>query len=137
MEEQWIKWEPISGLKGNYNINLVLNDPKTFKIILSDYDNPKSQVIITFEESVASYRDTDETYRYKLICDLGEKYGKEFYINWGLFKVKNSNYIKWLSEQSYGISDHFECNHHFAILGVNCVLDIIASYEPKVEMINE
>ncbi len=60
-----------------------------------------------------------------------------FLNGWTFFKVDNSNYVKWLSEQSHGISNHLSCTQHFSILGVDCVFDIIAGYEPKVGLINE
>jgi len=137
MEEKWTRWEPIDGLEGQYAIKSVIEDTEAFTLNLFKWDDSKKKVLITFDGIVCSYRSTDETYRDKLICDLEEKYGATFLSGWTFFKVNNSNYVKWLSEQSYGISDHFSCTQHFSILGVDCVFDIIASYEPKVEIINE
>lgn len=137
MEEKWTRWEPINGLEGQYAIKTLIDDTEAFTLHLFKWDNPNKKVLIKFDGIICSYRSTDETYRYKLIEYLEEKYGSNFYKDWTFFKVNNSNYVKWLSEESCSISDHFSCTEHFSILGIDCVFDIIASYEPKVEIINE
>jgi hypothetical protein len=131
MDEQWIKWEPIQGLSRHYCVDLVSDSFDGFLIQLSDAENEKNKVEIKFWNSVVAYRSTYETYRHHLLVDLNETYGSEFHAEWALFTVKNSDYIKWLSEQSYGISDSTTITH-FSIIGGESIVDVIANYDPIV-----
>jgi hypothetical protein len=63
---------------------------------------------------------------------IDEKYGTEFYSQWTLFKVTNSEYLEWISNQSFDIAES-ENLTHFAIVVVDSIIDIIAAYEPKIE----
>jgi hypothetical protein len=49
-----------------------------------------------------------------------------------LFKVANSEYLEWISNQSYGIAETEKLTH-FSIIAVDSIIDIIAAYEPKIE----
>ncbi len=136
MTEQWIQWRPIDGLGEKYYIDYISDDFQAFKIYLSQEDDEEKKVLMTFENSISAYRRIDETFRLKLISDLKEKYGSNFYGKWTFFRVDNSAYIKWISEQSCGISSDIPFVH-FSLIGFNSILDIITTYEPKIELINE
>jgi len=69
-----------------------------------------------------------------VINKIDERYGTEFYAEWTFFKVTNSEYIQWLSEQSYGIAES-ESLIHFSILAGDSIVDVIAAYEPKITII--
>ena len=131
MTEQWTKWEPAPALIKKYWIDAVLDTADDFSILLSDANNA-NKIQVIFENSVDAYRNADETYRYKLICDLNEKYGGDFYGSWTLFKVLNSEYLKWISEQSCTISDNRSLQH-FSFIAADSVLDVVAPYEPMIK----
>src|SRR3989304_7328130 len=108
MQEEWTRWEPIEGLGKSYEIDSVSNDNKNgFVVLLSEYNDEKKRLRVAFENSVCSYRSTDETLRCKKIEQLNDKYGTYFYSKWAFFKVTNSEYLQWLSEQSCTISDDY------------------------------
>ena len=131
MFEQWQKWIPVENLSNKYYLKNII-DIQDFKIILSDMQNSKIEVF--FENSVFSYKRSIGSFSEELINDISEKYGTEFIKNWTFFKVSNSEYIKWLSEQSLGISIPYELKH-FSFICSNCILDIASTYEPEVRTI--
>jgi hypothetical protein len=132
MQEQWIKWEPIQGLLAKYYIDSVSDSVKGFEVMLSD-DNYQNKVRIFFKNSVDSYGRTDETYRQQLISVLRKQYDTKVWAEWTFFKVMNSAKVQRLSEESLGSGDRELI--HFSWLAADSVLDVIATYQPVVELI--
>jgi hypothetical protein len=134
MNEQWIWWKPLEELAKNYYIDAVLDTNNDgFIIQLSEVKNEKKKIKIVFENSVAAYRNTSESFRLYLLEELEKKYGSRFYTEWSFFTVVNSEYLKWLSIQSEGITQDVDFTH-FVIFGSDSVLEIICGYEPRMEM---
>ncbi|KKO54063.1 hypothetical protein [Paenibacillus sp. DMB20] len=131
MEEIWRIWEVGNEMKSKYYVESIIDNIEGFRILLSEANDESKKVEILFEDSVHAYRSTDESFRQSTINYLDEYYGTEFYRDRTFFKVSNSKYIQWLSLQSFGIADS-EPVHHFSILAVDSVVDIIAAYEPKI-----
>ncbi len=134
MQEKWIRWEPISNLSAKYYIDSISDNIKEFKIVLSEYRDKKKKVQVIFKNSVDAYRSTDESFRLGTIYNLGDQYGKKFYAEWTFFKVINSTYILWISEQSFGITDSLSFIH-FSFIAEDSILDVVTTYEPRVELI--
>lgn len=131
MSEQWTRWEPIEGLLSTYDIDAVFDTSEGLKVIL---ECSQKKVAVFFKNGAASYIKTDETLRYKKIIELSEKYDGNFYANWTFFKVKNSEYLKWLEEQSCTISQGYDLQH-FCFMTDDSILDVATSGEPIVEHI--
>ena len=104
MEENWQRWELGSQLSLKYYIDSISDRVDGFRILLSDANDESKKVEVLFEDSVHAYRSTDESYRQSTINNLDERYGTEFYGDYTFFKVSNSEYIHWLSLQSYGVT---------------------------------
>ncbi|WP_283610438.1 hypothetical protein [Faecalispora anaeroviscerum] len=136
MLEHWEKWESREKINNKYYVDSICDSKEGFIITLSDSENESEKVQVVFPESVHAYRSTNESYRQKIITDLDCKYGSEFYSKWTIFKVDQSEYLKWLSDQSYEISDS-ESLHHFSIIAVDSVVDIIAAYEPEIKCFSD
>jgi len=134
MEEKWTRWEPASNLAQKYYIHSISDTIDGFFIKLFEENNKKKKIKITFEDSVNSYRNTNESYRLKTIDHL-DTYNADKRC-WTFFKVNNSSYLQWFLEESYGIYDDFPFIH-FSFVGVESILDVIAKYEPKIELINK
>ncbi|QQE74225.1 hypothetical protein KDJ56_20675 [Brevibacillus composti] len=134
MQENWERWEPVFGLSSKYYVESLSDSIEGFRILLSDANDEKKKVEVIFEDSVHAYRSTDESFRQSAINMIDELYGTEFYAEWTFFKVTNSKYIQWLSEQSYGITES-ESLIHFSILAGDSIVDVIAAYEPKIKKI--
>lgn len=129
MQEQWMRWEPIKGLLANYDIDAIFDTQEGLKIIL---ECNQKKVSVLFKNGAASYIKTDETLRYKKICELSEKYEGNFYASWTFFKVENSEYLKWLEVQSCTISQGYQLQH-FSFMTDDSILDVATSGEPIVE----
>jgi hypothetical protein len=134
MEIELIKWEPVANLGSRYYIDDILDLEEGFIVFLKESHTDAHVIKITFEDSVISYRKTIESMQFKILDEIIEQYGSELHKSWSLFKYVKSPYIEWLIEQSYGIGNSYNLTHYF-ILGSDSTLDIIATYEPKVEII--
>jgi len=132
--ELWQKWEPsISGLSKKYTIKLVANLVGEFGIYLYDAKN-KHKVHVNFYDSTNISRRTNIKYRAGEFEKLALEYGENFFKDWTFFKILKSEYVRELIEESCETLNEKYCIH-FVIVGSNCVVDVIASYEPKIEFI--
>lgn len=136
MLEEWTQWKPIKHLVSKYYIDSVVDTIKGFKIELSQYDSPKNKICVLFQNSVYSYRSVDESFISNILGELSKKYGKSFFHSWTFFKVTNSSYLQWLSQQSEGISD-YRLLIHFSFISFDSILDVICDYEPIIECFEE
>ena len=136
MEEKWIQWRPLENLASKYYIDSVVDMIDNFTVNLVDARSEKHKVEIVFLEGVEAYTRVDESFRVKIIHELGEKYGDGFYGDWTFFKVDNSAYVKWLSDQSYTWSDTRTFTH-FCLISADVLLDIVTNYEPIVRHVEE
>lgn len=132
--EQWIRWKPIEGLVEKYYIESITDSIEGFKIILSSAKDSTRKVRIIFDDSVDSYKRTDESFRLSDIHEIHTEYGNSFYTEWTFFKVVHSTYAQWVSEQSFGTIEP-EYFMHFSLIAVDSILDIINSTEPRVELV--
>lgn len=123
--ESWNKWIPNNNLSKKYYVDEVI-DSDELSICLSD-DFGKSLSII-WNCIVESYICSEEVNRNRL-------YSKSEVTEWTFFEVCNSNYINWLIEESDGILNG-ESLHHICIVGINSVIDVVASDYPKLYILN-
>lgn len=138
MREEWMQWKPTEGLSTKYYIDSVVDMVSNFKIVLSNAKLEEEKVEIIFCDGVDAYTQVNESFRQKLLHELYKKSDRDSGENgvWTFFKVKNSEYIRWLSEQSYGWSESRDFIH-FSFITVDAVLDVITTYEPEIKMIGE
>jgi hypothetical protein len=132
MSEEWIRWEPVPGLVDKYYVKSISDTFTELRVVLCSFNDDKQQVTLSWENSVYAYRTTYESFRQKIVYELDKKYGSDFY-NWTFFKVKNSSYLQWLSEESYTISDSISFTH-YALVATESILDIVSGFDPKVEI---
>lgn len=131
MQEKWIRWEPIKNLSNQYYVQSISDTfSGGFKIKLIDDKNPKKKILVSWPDSVFAYRKTYETFTILTLGKIDEQYGKDFR-DWAFFKVENSEYLRWLSEQSCGITDSLNFTH-FCIYSTEEMVDIVVGYEPIV-----
>lgn len=129
--EKWNRWQPLETMVGKYYVDFLILSENALIIKLS---NGEQKIEIIFDESIDAFRYTDESFYFKIFGDLSERYGDDFYVGWSFFKVTNSDYLKWLSEQSCSLTNEFSFIH-FCIFGGDKVIDVLARYEPKVKFI--
>ncbi len=131
--EIWEKWIPNNNLAKKYCIsNIEHNNKLGFKVRLLESQSSQKMIEIVFADSVWFYRYTDESFRQDTVAYLRANYGSKFYANWTFFKIKKSKYLKWISNESYGMYDDMDWQH-FCILTDHEILDIVANYEPEIK----
>lgn len=130
MEEKWIRWEPIPNLAKKYYVESITDNTDGLKIVL--YNDLDEKVLVLFPDTLRSYRNTCESFLVETIEDLEENYGSDFYGQWTFFRVTNSQYLKSLNEESYGISERYDFKH-FCLLTMEAMIDIATGSEPTVE----
>ena len=136
MGGDWKVWVPLEEekIKGNYYIQSVEDTLDGLKVVMeSELDDFK--VRITFSDYVWSYRNTNESYCWQIFSELSDKHGDDFYKDWAFFKIENSEYLKWISNNSAKIYDDGGAEH-FVIKGLEQVVDIINDEEPKIEIVS-
>lgn len=133
--EDWSRWEPeVPNLANNYYIASACYSYDGFKVLLEE-EGGDQRVEVLFPYGISSIRITEEGMDLKLGDNLSEKYGPDFYRNWCFFKIEQSSYLQWLSDQSYEISDFCKVKH-FVLRGVNCMLDIATLHDqPEVKIL--
>lgn len=126
--EIWSRWEPdVPNLACKYYIASICYNYEDFRVILEE-EGGDHKIELLFS-AISSFCITDEGRRLKLYDKLSDSYGTDFYRSWTFFKVEQSEYLKWLSIQSYEISDICKVQH-FALLGIESVLDIRPLLKP-------
>lgn len=128
---QWERWEPIKNLNDKYYIESITDTLNGLNIILFEMDDRKKKIQLLFKNGVFSYRVTDEGLRMNLIGLLDNQYGGNFYGYWTFFKVIDSPYLQWLSQESCETSDAISLKH-FCLVAADSIMDIIHSKEPEV-----
>jgi hypothetical protein len=123
-KEKLIKWEPLKDIPNLLYLEGLHHDYEGFRLILRD-DKSGQVLRITFDPPL-TYRNTDEgdLILFFKNCKLPEK--------WPLFKMKNSNYLKWFHEQSLNIREDEKPIHYLIITPDDCI-DVISSFTPRVE----
>jgi|SRR5579862_507719 len=135
MYEQWTQWRPIEQLAPGYYMTALIDDVTGFYIRLGESNtNDPRGLFITFEHSIGAYRITDEGDRGMKLLYLSNTYGRDFFAKWSFFKVTNSEYLEWISQEAGGIFDP-KSTEHLVLITENSIIDIVSSYEPKIEII--
>jgi hypothetical protein len=130
---KWIPWFPVHESSGEYNIKAYSNTFYEFRIILSKRNTLlDTEMHITWGCLIETYRVMNETYRGRLWHYIYD-FNKDVNFRWPLFIVENSEYLKFLSEESEGITDELKFKHYF-IVDSAFTMDIGSRIQPKVEL---
>ena len=135
--EKWTRWEPEKNLAPKYYIESITDRIEDkFNMILSD-SKTKKKVLISFPHGIEAFRSTSESFILLTIDTLDKTYGTDFYGDWTFFKVEDSEYLKWISSQTYNIYDESKFPFiHFCFLGIDSMIDIITTYEPTITFLD-
>ncbi len=132
--EEWTRWEPIQGLEGKYYLKSFAWKETGFIVELISEEKGK-KIEILFDDYIDTFRYTNESFYLKILDNASSKDDIDFYKNFSLFKVTNSEYLAWISEKSCTLSNNMNFIH-FCILGGDEFIDIVTNYEPKVTIID-
>jgi hypothetical protein len=128
--EQWERWVPLDDIPSTIYNDMFLDGKDGVILEFSD-ENCERKVVVNFEGGVLSYRNTDEGSLLETLNYLDQHYGTDFYSNWSLFKVKNSEYLNWFHKESCGIYESEEVEH-YVFLTPNDVIEILSISPPSI-----
>ncbi|KAA1045560.1 hypothetical protein [Pseudocitrobacter sp. 73] len=124
-----------------YLINITPEQMSFNSILLIEfkYVNSKLEIILAVDQErlcckvsfdwVHSLRMTDEG-------DLLKTLGEGLFQRLGIFIVKNSSYYEWFNTQSCGIHECEEIKH-YCLVTANEVVEVLASIEPEVIVVEK
>ena len=124
-EEQYQAWIPASNLTGKVIIEEIVDSDEGLSIFIRTLDNEENRYRILFDPYVA-YRNMDEGFRTKTFSEVGGFDGS-------LYLIDNSNWLRWLHEESLGYYRDWEIKHYFIVTSADC-LDVLSEFEPTVEV---
>jgi len=132
MKETLIKWYPPSGLNSCHWVeDMGYEENGLFLDLYPDNEKEPNKAVLHFEHGVKAYRYTYESYGFDLYDNyLFGKNKNKPKEPWWYFKVKNSEYIKLLSQQTSNVN--YNKLTHFVIIGQDQIIDIVAAEEPKI-----
>ena len=128
--QTWIVYNPqnIEGISGAYDVE-ILREEDSLKFTV--YCENKT-VDVYFRCNVPMYLYSDEGMRMAAYIPLQEKNNDKHYFNkWFLYKVENSDFIRWAAKESCGFCFE-EKLFHFCIITDNDVVDILSMGEPEI-----
>lgn len=133
MEEQWKPWDIDDRILKKYYIVALVDDTESFKISLVESENSDQKVEVVFDGYVVSYCCSDESFRQKTLDRLDIEYGEDFYANTTFFWIDNSEYLRRMQEEAYGLI--MNEMRHFCIMAEDSFVDIITTYEPEIHIL--
>lgn len=128
--EHWERWIPINGLPSKLYNDAFIDSKEGIILEFSD-EKDKKKIVVKFEDGVLSYRNTDEGSLLKKLNYLEQQYGTDFYSEWTLFKITNSEYINWFLDESSGIYEPNQVEH-YVFFTPNDIIEILTTYTPSV-----
>jgi len=132
--ELWTQWKPVVGLALKYKVDRIVERDGTLAVTLIECCDD-GKIVVTCVGVIAA-RSVTELFRYRLISELDKKCGTEFYAAWTFFKVENSRYAEWVRSSQVSNSD-VDDGMHFSIVGSNLIVDVLATRDPKIELIKD
>lgn len=130
-EEIWKHYRPIEDLDNDYYAIKTDDSPEGLRLLFSSYKDTSKGIEVIFEHSYESYRSTEEGGRYRTLCKLIDRYGKDYMASSVLYIVENSRYVDWLIYESCDVREKEEL-FHFVFLSTGVYVDVIAMYHPKI-----
>jgi hypothetical protein len=128
----WIHWNPIKEMNDDFYIDSYNQNFKGLLIELSGKIEKNKKLRIFFRGSYVISMVTNETFRTR----LGEHFRKNRNtsgLKGPLFKVEDSEYMRYLSEESYSFTDAYEFKHYF-IEDEEWNFDVASIASPQIEL---
>ena len=134
--ERWEKWKPVSSKYSELFIEKIVSDTRGLFVHLKGINNKR--VVIAFENTMYSEQVTKKKGFLKKMSEVEEKEGINFFKNWPFYKVKNSGYLKWIHDESYGLYERVldKPLEHYVIVSRTLVFEVIAPNDPQIEINN-
>lgn len=118
------KMVALNCLKGEYSLNAIVFDATDLTIILDSIENiPQKQTLI-FKE-IYAYRVSLEHFRWEEYKNTGQTHEL-------MYKVLESNYIKWIEQSGMGQFVNQKDVSHYLIYTTEHIVDIIMRNETPI-----
>lgn len=128
--DEWNNWIPTTGISmGKYDIVKMLSDCNGILIVL---ESKFCILEILFDGYVDAVREFDESSRLRSI----ENHDQYPISQWPFYKVKNSSFSEWIEHESYGFISQNNLIHYI-FLTEDTFIEVLATYEPKVKILNK
>lgn len=127
MNRIWKKWLPRLDIFSKFYIESIDNNTEGFFITLKN-DMANESITVIIDTMCFSYRSTPTKYCLNKIEKLKQKKELE---TWSLFEIENSDYLKWVQEESHGIyesSENYKIKHYI-FAGTNIIFEVLM-HEP-------
>lgn len=122
------KWKPVKDIPEKLYVQGVYDDYEGLRIILKGSGNSR-MLRIKFNTNLG-YRNTNESERLKTLDE-----NPEFCGGWPLFKVKDSDFIRWIIAESYEIVKKEDLTN-YTILTADDIVEVISKETPETEWLN-
>ena len=131
--EVWKEWNPWE--KTIYRGALeIINDVEALNIIFKQKDG---DIVAQYTGGWFSYKATISKFFEKKIEHLKQQKNINIPQDRYVFKVENADYRQWLREESYGIYEYGNFKiEHFVYVGSNIVFEVLATCDPKINIIS-
>ncbi len=133
---QWVIWKPADEVAKKYRLESLTTEMELPDVLLTEVGNNKKKLLLNFEYRVFSYRKTKLCANSHIVQKLNEQHGLAFAAEWSFFKVGNSSYAQWVSDQSYNFIP-FDHLIHFAIITEDALLEFVSGGEPEISHVDE
>lgn len=128
MTEKYTVWQSPVDLQSSYALNRIDDVVGGFYVTLLDQNNDNIKIKIAFQNSIHAHQ---------LFVDENIVNSRKLSLNNAdsvFFTVQNSEYLKWLHEQSHEIWQN-SVDLHFVIMTKDAIIDIFATEKPHIEII--
>lgn len=133
MQEEWVKLKQYNIPEGRFIVTSFVQNAEGTKIVL---DDEMTMVEVFFDGIPVLIRNAVENIRMRTWSEIQLKYqDKVIFRNTFFFEIKNSQLIKWAIEEGCGFYDESQLRHYSIVTGQE-VIDVIATFEPTVKIID-
>ena len=133
--EIWSYWMSANIEQSDYDIHLIREKGWDFTVILIDFENKQRELHIAFDQAYC-FRSTYELFTCMRMDKAYNQQGRDFFLKRQFYKITNSEYVAWVSEQSGGVSNSFGNLEHYVICTDDQMVEILSYGEPQVTFVD-
>ncbi len=127
---KWERWSVNKEVPAKLELQALIDDKDGLKLVFTDAD--ENIYTFFFDGLVFSYRNTDEGTLLKTLDHLYKHYDTNYFGEWTLFRVTDSNYLEWLAEEADNIYEKIYDIHHYVFLTSHDVVEVLSTEPPSL-----
>ena len=131
-DEKWILWNPLNIPNCQaFSVEITQEDSGTNFLVECE----NQFISLLFEGFIPIYVYSDEGIRMATYMPVQDKNNDKYYFTkWFLYKIEDSDFMKWAIQESCGFYEKNELQH-FCIVTSTEVVDILSFVEPTIKVI--